>query len=725
MKSRVKELYRKTRQTFKNEGFVNLVKKTGRFFKYKVTKRNRKYDYGYKDILFINGCSLPHPQRYRVTHQIEQLESYGVSCDRIDYDKLTLDSIKYYRGFVFYRCPVLPVIEEFTRIAKENNKTIFYDIDDLVYDTKYTNQIKYLDEMSKEERELYDDGVNRMGRTLDLCEYGIATTERLQKEMSKRLKDVYINRNVASGEMVKYSQIALEEVEKNDSKIIMGYLSGSITHNDDFKLIMPAIIKLLKEYDNLYLKIVGLLDLPKEMEEVKNKVLTSPFVDYTELPALIRSIDINLAPLETSIFNEAKSENKWTEAALVKIPTVASNTGAFKTEIKHNTTGVLVNDNDWYKELKRVIDSKELREELANNAYEEVMKNRITYNSGKGIAEFIKSKLRKNILLVFPSTNISGGTMVAIKHGLILRKHGYDVTVINIDKETASIDKVFEGNEFLYVVRKRRVEFLQEVDTIVATMWLTLDFARKYYNAKNVKYLVQNMEARFYENNRYERIKANATYNNIHDVEYITISKWCVDFLKEDFGTKSTYAPNGIDLKLFPYKERKFEGKIKILIEGNCKDKYKNVDESFKIVEKLDKSKFEINYLSYLQEPKKWYYVDNFYQKVPHSEVGKLYQENDILIKTSILESFSYPPLEMMATGGLALVVPNEGNIEYLKDGYNCLFYKQGNIDEAVEKINKLVEDKKLRDSLIKNGLETAKKREWSNIEKEIISLYE
>ena len=195
--------------------------------------------------------------------------------------------------------------------------------------------------------------------------------------------------------------------------------------------------------------------------------------------------------------------------------------------------------------------------------------------------------------------------------------------------------------------------------------------------------------------------------------------------MKEDFGTKSTYAPNGIDLKLFPYKERKFEGKIKILIEGNCKDKYKNVDESFKIVEKLDKSKFEINYLSYLQEPKKWYYVDNFYQKVPHSEVGKLYQENDILIKTSILESFSYPPLEMMATGGLALVVPNEGNIEYLKDGYNCLFYKQGNIDEAVEKINKLVEDKKLRDSLIKNGLETAKKREWSNIEKEIISLYE
>ena len=724
-KARIRELANKTKSTLKNEGAFGLVKKTAKFTTYKVTAKTRKYDSGFKDILFINGCSLPHPQRYRVTHQIEQLESYGVSCDKVDYDKLTLDYLKFYRGFVFYRCPVLPVIEEFIKLAKENNKTCFYDIDDLVFDTQYTNQIKYLDEMSKDERNLYDDGVIRMGKTLDLCEYGITSTKRLQTEMGKRLKEVYINRNVASDEMLKYSNIALEEVKKDDNKIIMGYLSGSITHNDDFKLIMPSIIKILKEYDNVYLKIVGLLDLPKEMEDVKNKVLTSPFVDYKELPRLIRSIDINLAPLETSIFNEAKSENKWTEAALVKIPTIASNTGAFKEVIENNKTGILCNDDEWYEKLKNLIDNKDLRNELANNAYDDVINNKITINSGRGIAEFIKSKLHKNIVFVFPSTNISGGIMVAIQHGIILKKHGYDVSVINIDKPTSKVSIVKEKDGYLFVVPKSRVEFLAEVDTIVATMWLTLDFARKYYNAKNVKYLVQNMEARFYEPNVYEKRVANATYNKVFGVDYLTISKWCVDWLKKDFGVDSKYAPNGIDLSIFPFKERKFDGKIKILIEGNSKDKYKNVDESFKIVEKLDKDKFEINYLSYDKDPKKWYYVDNFYQKVPHDEVGKIYAENDILIKTSILESFSYPPLEMMATGGLSLVVPNEGNIEYLKDGYNCLLYEQGNIDEAVEKLNKLREDKELRNKLIKNGLKTAEDRSWDKIEKEIINLYE
>ena len=92
------------------------------------------------------------------------------------------------------------------------------------------------------------------------------------------------------------------------------------------------------------------------------------------------------------------------------------------------------------------------------------------------------------------------------------------------------------------------------------------------------------------------------------------------------------------------------------MVEGNSADYYKNVDESFKIVDKLDKNKYEINFLSYQGKPKDWYYVDNFMHKVPFDEVGKVYSNCDILIKSSILESFSYPPLEMMATGGIVIV---------------------------------------------------------------------
>lgn len=110
--------------------------------------------------------------------------------------------------------------------------------------------------------------------------------------------------------------------------------------------------------------------------------------------------------------------------------------------------------------------------------------------------------------------------------------------------------------------------------------------------------------------------------------------------------------------------------------------------------------------------------------KVPYDEVGKVYGSCDILIKSSILESFSYPPLEMMATGGIAVVAPNEGNIEYLRDNENCLLYEQGNIDDAVEKIESIRKNKELREKLIKGGLQTAKSREWKKIEKEIVNMY-
>ena len=121
-------LMTKTIKTLKNEGIKSLSSKSKRYVTDKVIKLHKKYDNSFKDILFINGCLLPHPQRYRVDHQIEQLESYGVSCEKVDYDKLNLDSVRFYRGFVFYRCPITPTVKDFIKQAKDNNKTVFYEM---------------------------------------------------------------------------------------------------------------------------------------------------------------------------------------------------------------------------------------------------------------------------------------------------------------------------------------------------------------------------------------------------------------------------------------------------------------------------------------------------------------------------------------------------------------------------------------------------------------------
>ena len=577
--------------------------------------------------------------------------------------------------------------------------------------------------MDKNERKIYDDGVIRMGQTLKMCDYCITTTSALKRELEKYGKKVFLNKNVASEEMVKYSLNAIHATKKKQSEIIIGYLSGSITHNPDLELVLPALIKIMDEFPQVKLCIMGYLDLPKSLQRFKERVIRKPFGNWQDLPNVIAGLDINLAPIEETIFNEAKSENKWMEAAFCKVVTVASDFGVFREVIKDEETGVLCKTGeDWYMKIKKLILDEALRKKIAENAHKQVMREYITTYSGLRLAKFIESKLAKNIAFVLPSTNISGGVNVVIKHCNILRENGWDVTIINMDKSNENIQA--EGGE-VNVVSGVTHGSVARFDVMVATLYTTLAYIKTYADVKKKVYLVQNYETDFGDYGSYNKRIANATYNALDDVNYVTISKWCQGWLRRDYGKKSKYAPNGIEIKNFKRRERKFDGeRVKILVEGNSDDYYKNVDESFKVIEKLDKNRYDITYLSYQGQPKKWYHVDRFYNRVPHDEVGKIYGECDILLKTSILESFSYPPLEMLATGGFVVAVPNDGNLEYLKDGDNCLFYEQGDIDSAVDKINKIVNDVKLRKRLEAGAKKTVEGRDWKDIEGKILDLY-
>ena len=727
---KAKSLVKKSIDTMSNDGPQVFAKRSAKFIYYKSLPDQRKTPY--RDVLFINGCTLPHPERYRVDHQIEQLRAGGMTADKVFYEELSMDMLKYYRGFVFFRCPVTETVREFIELAKIYNKTCFFDVDDLVIDQKYTDQIEYVQKMPASDKALYNSGVDRMKETFELCDYVITTTETLQRELESYGKEVFINRNVASDEMVGRSADALREVERDESKVVIGYFSGSITHNENFEMVLPSIVKLLKKYDNLYLKIVGILDIPAELEPFRERIIAIDFMSWRTMPREIATCDINIAPLIDTVFNEAKSENKWTEASLVKVVTVASNIGAFKKAITHKKTGVLVQDDAWYDELDKLIKNSAQREELALAAYKEVL-GKSTIQTTSQLTHYIRSKLARNIGFILPSTDISGGINVILKHAEILKKHGWDVTLIDAigrrDHKRSQKQYQYRNNiEGFNVVTMYKTNLDATFDSLVATLWSTLKYVKKHPNVKNKLYFVQNLETDFYVHGQtIPRVEANATYGDETDVKYITMSLWCQKWLKERFGQDSKYVSNGIDLEYYPQKERAFQKdkKVKILIEGDSKSEYKNTDEAFRIVEKLDPAQYEISYLSYRKEPKDWYRVDHFYNRIAPEKVGEVYASCDILLKTSLLESFSYPPLEMMATGGVSVVVPNDGNVEYVKNGYNCLFYEAGDIESGVNKISQLVDNKKLRDDLIKNGLETARNYKWEQHEKNIVKVYE
>ena len=124
----------------------------------------------------------------------------------------------------------------------------------------------------------------------------------------------------------------------NSDNIIIGYFSVSLYHNSDIEIIKKALIKILKEFKNAKLFLIGEFEINEFLAEFSSQIINKTYIDWKELIEIISNFDINIIPLEYNIFNEVKSENRWVEAALVKVPTIASNIGEFTKVINQNGT---------------------------------------------------------------------------------------------------------------------------------------------------------------------------------------------------------------------------------------------------------------------------------------------------------------------------------------------------------------------------------------------------
>ena len=328
-------------------------------------------------ILLIDGVEniIPQCTRYRVLNKAEQLRKHGFAVKVVNLSDFQLSMAQNASHIIIYRSPISPELLRLCHLAKEYGKPVFFDIDDLVFDTVYTDQLSYTQGLNSVEKGNYDAGVRNYGYMLENCDGAITSTNQLQEELKKYQSKVLLNRNLASDELISISSQFIKDYSQVSDIVKIGYFSGSISHNENFELIKPAIKQLLTKYSNVQLHIVGILDIPKDMKLFENQIVTHDYVDWDKLPALISEVDINLAPLVDSIFNRAKSEIKWIEAALVKVPTVASKIGAFSDVVIDGETGLLATDDQWFDKLEALVLSSDLRQKLAELAYREVLGN--------------------------------------------------------------------------------------------------------------------------------------------------------------------------------------------------------------------------------------------------------------------------------------------------------------------------------------------------------------
>jgi glycosyltransferase involved in cell wall biosynthesis len=315
-------------------------------------------------------------RRYRTFHPYEQLRLAGVDCllSHITDPELPT-KIRKATVALFHRTAFDSHVERLLQTLSKQDGLALYDVDDLIFDPAAFSWITSPDFQDPIRARLYIEDMHRQRITLEACQAVIASTDFLARQVRALGKASWVHRNAFSYEMLAYAEQALLQVRPKNNALVIGYASGTRTHDLDFEVAKPALKQTLQRYPKAQLWLVGHIDPGKDWGALAARIRHYRAVPWRRLPQLLAQFDINLAPLVTNNpFAQSKSEIKYMEAALVQVPTVASPTEAFQYAIHSGDNGFLASDEqEWVNALSRLIEDANLRREMGLKAYMDVM----------------------------------------------------------------------------------------------------------------------------------------------------------------------------------------------------------------------------------------------------------------------------------------------------------------------------------------------------------------
>jgi len=348
----------------------------------KVFRRNstKSLDISLNDkkvlIVGLDFESAPQCFRYRIEQKMEQLEHAGYETETIPWHArdAALNLINFYDIIIFYRVPGFPGVIKQVEYAKSLGKITFFEVDDLLFEEisvppleTYGGQVP----LSAYTNLTKDIGSYRA--IASQCDYAIASTIPLADKLGPLVRSniSFLHRNGLD----RHNHPIQKNVNNGPSLTIF-YGSGTLAHNSDFvDGALPAIQKILREYPEIKLMMVGYLTLPESfLNEFKDQLIRLPFTrEISTYLTYLSYADINLAVLNQDELTDCKSELKWFEAATFAVPSIVSCTRNYMDVIKQDVDGIVVsNGKEWYDALKRLIENPLLRRSIGQTAFNRV-----------------------------------------------------------------------------------------------------------------------------------------------------------------------------------------------------------------------------------------------------------------------------------------------------------------------------------------------------------------
>ncbi|PYD69219.1 hypothetical protein CFR76_11255 [Komagataeibacter swingsii] len=385
-----------------------------------------------KSVALYSLLDLKQCKFYRVDQKLEQLKSAGFEAEVFDSNKdldKFLSSIDKFDAVIFYRLAPLPNIVPAIMGARRAGLVTFYEIDDLLFLRKdYPGSFEsYAGQIDRATYNMLAMGVPLFARAMSMCDYGIASTPTLAREMKPFVQKgiVYVHRNGLGSDHERY--IEYQQIKRENFPVTIFYGSGTKAHKQDFvEILEPALLELANKFgEKVKFVLMGWLPISDTFRKAAgaNLTLLEPVWDIHGYWSIMRACDINVAILKPSLNVDCKSEIKWIEAALFGIPSVVSRTATYEEVIEEGRSGFMCDTvADWVQALEALVKDADLRRRVGLVAQDYIRKNYTIEKMGENLRNIfdsipcqIRNENRKKVLIVnvfYAPQMIGGATRV-------------------------------------------------------------------------------------------------------------------------------------------------------------------------------------------------------------------------------------------------------------------------------------------------------------------------
>jgi glycosyltransferase involved in cell wall biosynthesis len=354
----------------------------------------------HQSLLILSGVQ-GDPRRYRAFHLYEQARLANLDCQLSHViDPAIQEKIKSANIIVIHRAAYDRLIAWIIDELHRKDGILIFDIDDLVFDMEAIKFISSPDFADPVRYALYQENVGRTLKTLEACNFVTTAGEFLMQRVKQLGKVAYIHRNAFSLEMLACSEQAYQVHRNSHERVVIGYASGTPTHDQDFALIKPSLRSVLKRHPEVELFLVGTVSPGKDWGDLEGRIRRIPRQPWRKLPEIQAQFAINLAPLlVNNPFGQSKSEIKYIEAALLRIPTIASPSEAFTHAIRQGDNGFIANNNqEWEEILERLITHPTMQRSIGERAYEDIQQRYHPRVRARELVETLEGLLNQKLL---------------------------------------------------------------------------------------------------------------------------------------------------------------------------------------------------------------------------------------------------------------------------------------------------------------------------------------